>query len=66
MVCALPALASLHFYLLAAPSNPLPASHYYSNALPESLYLVYSTKCFEVAHHISLLRDSTSLKSPSQ
>ena len=40
MVCALPALASLHFYLLAAPANPLPASNYYYNALPESLYQV--------------------------
>ena len=28
MVCALPALASLHFYLLAAQANPLPASNY--------------------------------------
>ena len=36
----MPALASLHFYLLAAPANPLPASNYYSNALPESLYQV--------------------------
>ena len=43
--------------------NVIFSLHYlpYSIALPEFLSPVYSTKYFEVAHPISLLRDSTSL-----